>query len=146
MKTTIQHVYMLMNDVKKLAKLNVIKPVSEADGRLIQIYDRDYEFKVAKFEENHDSAISTLGVGVQPNWTDAQCKKVFPRVDICTMEGDYIDLICVYSEDKWIRYKAKTTNFLNLFVNRTIDKMISEFSAANILNASLLTLKHIGIY
>ena len=145
MKTTIQRVYMLMNDVKKLAKLNVIKPVSEANGNLIQIYDRDYELRIAKFEEDHDSAISTLGVGVQPNWTDAQCKQVFPRVDICTMEGDYIDFICMYAKDKWIRYKAPTASFLNLFVNRTIDKMISEFSAANILNASLLTLQHIGI-
>ena len=145
MKATIQHVNMLMNDIKKLAKVNIIKPVSEMNGKVIVIHDHDYEFKIAEFEEKHDSAISTIGVGVMPDWNDAQCKQVFPRVDICTMKGDYIDLICVRSENCWARYKVSTNKLCNLFVNGTLNKTISEMSSANIMNAAIMCLRHIGI-
>ena len=79
METTKKMIRDVMEDVKKLADLNVVKKVSEMNGRKGQIYDLAYEIEVNEFERKHDSAIATMGVGVKSDWTDDQCKKVFPR-------------------------------------------------------------------
>ena len=135
-----------MKGVKKLADLKIIEKVSEMNGNLIQIHNHDYEMRVADFEKDHDSAISSLGVGIKPNWTNDQCNKVFPRVDVSTMIGDYIDITCLYAKNKWYRYRVETRKFLNLYVNNFIDKILDEITAANLLNMAVSSLKQIGAF
>ena len=146
MKTTKKMIYGVMNDVKKLADLKVVKKVSEMNGRKGQIYDLAYEIEVNEFERKHDSAIATMGVGVKPEWGNEQCEKVFPRIDVCTMTGKYIDIICVRAADQFVRYKIDTTAFLSLFANNLIESMISEISAANLANAALTVLNQVGAF
>lgn len=146
METTKKMIRDVMEDVKKLADLKVIKKVSEMNGRKGQIYDFAYEIEVNEFERKHDSAIATMGVGVKPDWTNEQCEKVFPRVDVCTMTGKYIDIICVRAADQFARYKVDTTAFLSLFANNLIDGMIREISAANLANAALSVLNQVGAF
>lgn len=146
METTKKMIRDVMEDVKKLADLKVIQKVSEMNGRKGQIYDLAYEIEVNEFERKHDSAIATMGVGVKPDWADEQCRKVFPRVDVCTMTGKYIDIICVRAADQFARYKIDTTAFLSLFANHLIDGMIREFSAANLANAALTVLNQVGAF
>ena len=146
METTKKMIYGVIDDVKKLADLKVVKKVSEMNGRKGQIYDLAYEIEVTEFERKHDSAIATMGVGVKPDWTDDQCRKVFPRVDVCTMKGKYIDIICVRAADQYARYKIDTKAFLSLFANNLIESMISEFSAANLANAALTVLTQVGAF
>lgn len=146
METTKKMIRDVMEDVKKLADLKVIKKVSEMNGRKGQIYDLAYEIEVAEFERKHDSAIATMGVGVKSDWTDDQCRKVFPRVDVCTMTGKYIDIICVRAADQFARYKVDTSAFLSLFANNLIDGMIRELSAANLANAALTVLAQVGAF
>ena len=146
METTKKMIRDVMEDVKKLADLNVIKKVSEMNGKKGQIYDLAYEIEVNEFESKHDSAISTMGVGIKPDWTDEQCRKVFPRVDVCTMTGKYIDIICVRAADQFVRYKIDTKAFLSLFANNLIESVISEISAANLANAALTVLSLVGSF
>ena len=146
METTKKMIYGVMEDVKKLADLKVVKKVSEMNGRKGQIYDLAYEIEVNEFERKHDSAIATMGVGVKPEWGSEQCEKVFPRVDVCTMTGKYIDIICVRAADQFVRYKIDTTAFLSLFANNLIESMISEISAANLANAALTVLNQVGAF
>ena len=146
METTKKMIYGVMEDVKKLADLKVVKKVSEMNGRKGQIYDLAYEIEVNEFEKKHDSAIATMGVGVKPDWTNEQCRKVFPRIDVCTMTGKYIDIICVRAADQFARYKIDTTAFLSLFANNLIESMISEISAANLANAALTVLNQVGAF
>lgn len=146
METTKKMIRDVMEDVKKLADLKVIKKVSEVNGRKSQIYDLAYEIEVNEFERKHDSAIATMGVGVKPDWTHEQCLKVFPRIDVCTMTGKYIDIICVRAADQFARYKVDTTAFLSLFANNLIDGMIREISAANLANAALSVLNQVGAF
>ena len=146
METTKKMICGVIEDVKKLADLKVVKKVSEMNGRKGQIYDLAYEIEVNEFERKHDSAIATMGVGVKPDWTDEQCRKVFPRVDVCTMTGKYIDIICVRAADQFVRYKVDTNAFLSLFANNLIESMISEFSAANLANAALTVLTQVGAF
>lgn len=146
METTKKMIRDVMEDVKKLADLKVIQKVSEMNGRKGQIYDFAYEMEVNEFERKHDSAIATMGVGVKPDWTDEQCRKVFPRVDVCTMTGKYIDIICVRAADQFARYKVDTKAFLSLFANNLIDGMIREISAANLANAALTVLNQVGAF
>lgn len=146
MKTTIQLVNMLIADVKRLAKAGIISKVSAAEGRIVHIWDQDYEFKIAAFEKDHDSAISTIGVGVMPNWNDAQCKQVFPRLDICSMNGEYIDIICVRTPTEWIRYKVLANTLFESLLNGQLTSVISEISAANIVNAAMMCGKHLGCW
>lgn len=146
METTKKMIRDVMNDVKKLADLKVIKKVSEMNGRKGQIYDLAYEIEVNEFERKHDSAIATMGVGVKPEWGSEQCEKVFPRIDVCTMTGKYIDIICVRAADQFVRYKIDTTAFLSLFANNLIESMISEISAANLANAALTVLNQVGAF
>lgn len=135
-----------MKGVKKLADLNVIEKVSEMNGRVIKIHNHDYEMRVADFEKDHDSAITTLGVGVKPNWNNDQCNKVFPRVDVSTMTGDYVDITCFYAKNNWYRYRVETNKFLNLYANRFIDNLIDETTAANLLNMAVSSLRFIGAF
>ena len=144
MQATNKLIYDFMKGVKKLADLNVVERVSEQNGNLLQVYNRDYEMKIIKFEEKNDSAISSLGVGIKPNWTNDQCNKVFPRVDVATMTGDYVDIICLYSKDKWYRYRVETTKLLKLYANNFIDNLIDEITAANLLNMAVTSLRFIG--
>ena len=117
MQATNKLIYDFMKGVKKLADLNVVEKVSEMNGKIIKIHNHDYEMRVADFEKDHDSAISSLGVGIKPNWTNDQCNKVFPRVDVSTMTGDYIDIICLYAKDKLYRYRVETNKLLKLYAN-----------------------------
>lgn len=135
-----------MKGVKKLADLNVIEKVSEMNGRVIKIHNHDYEMRVADFEKDQDSAITTLGVGVKPNWNNDQCNKVFPRVDVSTMTGDYVDITCFYAKNNWYRYRIETTKFLNLYANNFIDNLIDETTAANLLNMAVSSLRFIGAF
>ena len=144
MQATNKLIYDFMKGVKKLADLNVVEKVSEMNGNLIQIHNHNYEMRVADFEKDHDSAISSLGVGIKPNWTNDQCNKVFPRVDVSTMTGDYIDIICLYAKDKWYRYRVETNKLLKLYANNFIDKLIDEITAANLLNMAVTSLRFIG--
>lgn len=146
METTKKMIRDVMEDVKKLADLKVIKKVSEVNGRKCQIYDLAYEIEVTEFERNCNSAIATMGVGVNSDWTEDQCRKVFPRIDVCTMTGKYIDIICMRAADQFARYKVDTTAFLSLFANNLINGMIREFSAANLANATLAVLNQIGAF
>ena len=146
METTKKMIYGVMEDVKKLADLKVVKKVSEMNGRKGQIYDLAYEIEVNEFERKHNSAISTMGVGVKPDWTDEQCRKVFPRIDVCTMTGKYIDIICARAADQFVRYKIDTNAFLSLFANNLIESMISEISAANLANAAFTVLTQVGAF
>ena len=146
METTKKMIYRAIADVKKLADSKVVKKVSEMNGRKGQIYDLAYEIEVNEFERKHDSAIATMGVGVKPEWNDEQCRKVFPRVDVCTMTGKYIDIICARAADQFVRYKVDTNAFLSLFANNLIESMISEISAANLANAALTVLTQVGAF
>ena len=146
METTKKMIYGVMEDVKKLADLKVVKKVSEMNGRKGQIYDLAYEIEVNEFERKHNSAIATMGVGVKPEWGSEQCEKIFPRIDVCTMTGKYIDIICVRAADQFVRYKIDTTAFLSLFANGLIESMISEISAANLANAALTVLNQVGAF
>ena len=146
MKITNKLIYDFMKGVKKLADLKVIEKVSEQSGNLIQIHNHNYEMRVADFEAKNDSAITTLGVGVKPDWTNDQCNKVFPRVDVSTMVGDYIDIICLYTKDKWYRYRVETNKFLNLYANKFIDNLTDEITAANLLNMAVSSLRFIGAF
>lgn len=146
MKATNKLIYDFMKGVEKLADLKVVEKVSEMTGNLIQIHNHDYEMRVADFEKNHDSAISSLGVGIKPNWNNDQCNKVFPRVDVSTMTGDYIDIICLYAKNKWYRYRVETNELLSLYANRLIDKVLDEITAANLLNMALSSLRFIGAF
>ena len=135
-----------MKGVKKLADLNVVEKVSEMNGKISMIHNHDYEMRVAKFEKDHDSAISSLGVGIKPNWNNDQCNRVFPRVDVSTMTGDYVDIICHYAYNKWYRYRIETNKFLNLYANNFIDNLIDTTTAANLLNMAVSSLKFIGAF
>ena len=146
MQATNKLIYDFMKGVKKLADLNVIEKVSEASGNLIQIHNHNYEMRIADFEKDHDSAITSLGVGIKPNWTDDQCRKVFPRVDVSTMTGDYVDIICLYARNKWQRYRIETTKFLKLYANNFIDNLIDKTTAANLLNMAVSSLRFIGAF
>lgn len=146
METTKKMIRDVMEDVKKLADLKVIHKVSEMNGKKGQIYDLAYEIEVNEFERNHNSVISSMGVGIKPDWTDEQCRKVFPRVDVCTMTGKYIDIICARSADQFARYKVDTNAFLSLFANNLICGMIREISAANLANAALAVLNQVGAF
>ena len=146
MQTTNKLIYDFMKGVKKLADLNIVEKVSEMNGNLIQIHNHDYEMRVTDFEKDHDSAISSIGVGIKPNWTNDQCNKVFPRVDVSTMTGDYIDIICNYAFNKWYRYRVETRKFLNLYANNFIDKILDEITAANLLNMAVSSLRFIGAF
>ena len=144
MQATNKLIYDFMKGVKKLADLNVVEKVSEMNGRIIKIHNHDYEMRVADFEKDHDSAITSLGVGIKPNWNNDQCNKVFPRVDVSTMTGDYIDITCFYAIDKWYKYRIETTKFLNLYANKFIDNLIDTITAANLLNMAVSSLRFIG--
>ena len=144
MQATNKLIYDFMKGVKKLADLNVVEKVSEMSGRIIKIHNHDYEMRVAKFEEKNDSAITSLGVGIKSNWNNDQCNKVFPRVDVSTMTGDYIDITCFYAMDKWYKYRIETTKFLNLYANNFIDNLIDTITAANLLNMAVSSLRFIG--
>ena len=144
MQATNKLIYDFMKGVKKLADLNVVEKVSEMSGKVIKIYNHDYEMRVADFEKDHDSAITSLGVGIKPNWNNDQCDKVFPRVDVSTMIGDYIDITCFYAINKWQRYRIETTKFLKLYANNFIDNLIDEITAANLLNMAVNSLRFIG--
>lgn len=144
MQATNKLIYDFMKGVKKLADLNVVEKVSEMNGRIINIHNHDYEMRVADFEKDHDSAITSLGVGIKPNWNNDQCNKVFPRVDVSTMTGDYIDITCFYAINKWYKYRVETTKFLNLYANNFIDNLIDEITAANLLNMAISSLRFIG--
>ena len=146
MQATNKLIYDFMKGVKKLADLKIVEKVSEMNGNLIQIHNHDYEMRVTDFEKDHDSAISSLGVGIKPNWTNEQCNKVFPRVDVSTMTGDYIDIICVYAKDKWYRYRVETDKLLRLYANRFIDNLVDEITAANLLNMAVSSLRFIGAF
>ena len=146
MQTTNKLIYDFMKGVKKLADLNVVEKVSEMNGKIIQIHNHDYETRVAKFEKDHDSAITSLGVGIKPNWNNDQCGKVFPRVDVSTMTGDYVDIICLYAYNKWYRYRIETNKFLNLYANNFIDNLIDEITAANLLNMAVSSLRLVGAF
>ena len=146
MQATNKLIYDFMKGVKKLADLNVVEKVSEMSGRIIKIHNHDYEMRVAKFEEDHDSAITSLGVGIKSNWTNDQCNKVFPRVDVSTMTGDYIDIICHYAHNNWYRYRIETNKFLNLYTNNFIDNLVDETTAANLLNMAVSSLRFIGAF
>ena len=146
MQATNKLIYDFMKGIKKLADRKVIEKVSEQKGRLLQIYNLDYETRVADFEKDHDSAITSLGVGIKPNWTDDQCRKVFPRVDVSTMTGDYVDIICLYAYNKWYRYRIETNKFLKLYANNFIDNLIDETTAANLLNMAVSSLRFIGAF
>ena len=146
MQATNKLIYDFMKGVKKLADLNVVEKVSEMSGKLIKIHNHDYEMRVADFEKDHDSAITSLGVGIKPNWTDDQCRKVFPRVDVSTMTGDYVDIICLYAYNKWYRYRIETNKFLKLYANNFIDNLIDETTAANLLNMAVSSLRFIGAF
>ena len=144
MQITNKLIYDFMKGVKKLSDLNIIEKVSEARGNLIQIYNHNYEMRIADFEKDHDSAITSLGVGIKSNWNNDQCNKVFPRVDVSTMTGDYVDITCFYAIDKWYKYRIETTKFLNLYANNFIDNLIDTFTAANLLNMAVSSLRFIG--
>ena len=144
MQATNKLIYDFMKGVKKLADLNVVEKVSEMNGRIIKIHNHDYEMRVADFEKDHASAITSLGVGIKPNWNNDQCNKVFPRVDVSTMTGDYIDITCFYAIDKWYKYRIETTKFLNLYANKFIDNLIDTITAANLLNMAVSSLRFIG--
>ena len=144
MQATNKLIYDFMKGVKKLADLNVVEKVSEMNGRIIKIHNHDYEMRVAKFEEKNDSAITSLGVGIKSNWNNDQCNKVFPRVDVSTMTGDYVDITCFYAIDKWYKYRIETTKFLNLYANNFIDNLIDTTTAANLLNMAVSSLRFIG--
>ena len=144
MQATNKLIYDFTKGIKKLADRKVIEKVSEQKGRLLQIYNLDYEARVADFEKDHDSAITSLGVGIKPDWTNDQCNKVFPRVDVSTMTGDYIDIICAYSKNDWKRYRVETNKFLNLYASGSIDKLIDKITAANLLNMAFNSLSFIG--
>ena len=144
MQATNKLIYDFMKGVKKLADLKIVEKVSEMNGNLIQIHNHDYEMRVTDFEKDHDSAISSLGVGIKPNWNNDQCNKVFPRVDVSTMTGDYIDIICNYAYNKWYRYRIETNKFLSLYANRFIDNLLDEITAANLLNMAVNSLRFIG--
>lgn len=146
MQATNKLIYDFMKGVKKLADLKIVEKVSEMNGKIIQIHNHDYEMRVADFEKDHDSAISSLGVGIKPNWNNDQCNKVFPRVDVSTMIGDYIDITCLYSKNNWYRYRVETRKFLNLYVNKLIDKILDEITAANLLNMAVSSLRQIGAF
>lgn len=146
MQATNKLIYDFMKGVKKLADLNVVEKVSEMSGRIIKIHNHDYEMRVADFEKDHDSAITSLGVGIKPNWNNDQCNKVFPRVDVSTMTGDYVDIICFYAINKWQRYRIETTKFLNLYANNFIDNLIDTTTAANLLNMAVNSLRFIGAF
>lgn len=146
MQATNKLIYDFMKGVKKLADLNVVEKVSEMSGKIIKIHNHDYEMRVADFEKDHDSAITSLGVGIKPNWTDDQCRKVFPRVDVSTMTGDYVDIICLYARNKWQRYRIETNKFLKLYANNFIDNLIDETTAANLLNMAVSSLRFIGAF
>ena len=146
MQTTNKLIYDFMKDVKKLADLNVVEKVSEMSGRIIKIHNHDYEMRVAKFEEKNDSAITSLGVGIKSNWNNDQCNKVFPRVDVSTMTGDYVDITCFYAINKWYKYRIETNKFLNLYANNFIDNLIDITTAANLLNMAVSSLRFIGAF
>ena len=146
MQATNKLIYDFMKGVKKLADLNVVEKVSEQNGNLIKCYNQDYEVRVLKFEKDHDSAITSLGVGIKPNWNNDQCNKVFPRVDVSTMTGDYVDIICLYTKNKWQRYRIETNKFLNLYANKFIDNLTDEITAANLLNMAVSSLRFIGAF
>ena len=146
MQATNKLIYDFMKGVKKLADLKIVEKVSEMNGKIIQIHNHDYEMRVADFEKDHDSAIASLGVGIKPNWNNDQCNKVFPRVDVSTMTGDYIDITCLYSKNNWYRYRVETRKFLNLYVNKLIDKILDEITAANLLNMAVSSLRQIGAF
>ena len=144
MQTTNKLIYDFMKDVKKLADLNIVEKVSEMNGRIIQIHNHDYEMRVNDFEKDHDSAITSLGVGIKSNWPNDQCNKVFPRVDVSTMTGDYVDIICLYANNNWYRYRIETNKFLKLYANNFIDNLINITTAANLLNMAVSSLRFIG--
>ena len=144
MQATNKLIYDFMKGVKKLADLNVVEKVSEMSGRIIKIHNHDYEMRVAKFEKDHDSAITSLGVGIKPNWNNDQCNRVFPRVDVSTMTGDYVDIICLCAKDNWQRYRIETNKFLSLYATGFIDKLIDKITAANLLNMAFSSLSFIG--
>ena len=144
MQATNKLIYDFMKGVKKLADLNVVEKVSEMSGNVIKIHNHDYEMRVADFEKDHDSAITSLGVGIKPNWNNDQCEKVFPRVDVSTMTGDYVDIICLYARNKWQRYRIETTKFLKLYANNFIDNLIDKITAANLLNMAVNSLRFAG--
>ena len=146
MQATNKLIYDFMKGVKKLADLNVVEKVSEMNGKIITIHNHDYEMRVADFEKDHDSAISSLGVGIKPNWNNDQCSKVFPRVDVSTMTGDYVDIICLYAYNKWYRYRIETNKFLSLYANNFIDNLIDEITAANLLNMAVSSLRFSGAF
>ena len=146
MQATNKIIYDFMKGVKKLADLNVVEKVSEMNGKIITIHNHDYEMRVADFEKDHDSAISSLGVGIKPNWNNDQCSKVFPRVDVSTMTGDYVDIICLYAYNKWYRYRIETNKFLSLYANNFIDNLIDEITAANLLNMAVSSLRFSGAF
>ena len=144
MKATNKLIYDFMKGVKKLSDLNIVEKVSEARGNLIQIYNHNYEMRVADFEKDHDSAITSLGVGIKPDWTNDQCNKVFPRVDVSTMTGDYVDIICLCAKDNWQRYRVETNKFLSLYATGFIDRLLDKITAANLLNMAINSLGFIG--
>ena len=144
MQATNKLIYDFMKGVKKLADLNVVEKVSEMNGRIIKIHNHDYEMRVADFEKDHNSAITSLGVGIKPDWTNDQCNKVFPRVDVSTMTGDYIDIICLCAKDNWQRYRVETNKFLSLYATGFIDNLIDKITAANLLNMAFSSLSFIG--
>ena len=146
MQATNKLIYDFMKGVKKLSDLNVVEKVSEQNGNLLKSYNQDYETRVINFEKNNDSAITSLGVGIKPNWNNDQCNKVFPRVDVSTMTGDYVDIICHYAYNKWYRYRIETNKFLNLYANNFIDNLIDETTAANLLNMAVSSLRFIGAF
>ena len=146
MQATNKLIYDFMKDIKKLSDLNIVEKVSEQNGNLLKSYNHDYEARVVKFEEKNDSAITSLGVGIKPNWNNDQCNRVFPRVDVSTMTGDYVDIICHYAYNKWYRYRVETNKFLNLYANNFIDNLIDTTTAANLLNMAISSLKFIGAF
>ena len=146
MQTTNKLIYDFMKGVKKLSDLNIFEKVSEQNGNLLKSYNQDYEIRVINFEKNNDSAISSIGVGIKPNWNNDQCNRVFPRVDVSTMTGDYIDIICHYAKNKWYRYRVKTNKLLNLYANNFIDNLIDITTAANLLNMAVNSLRFIGAF
>ena len=146
MQATNKLIYDFMKGVKKLADLNVVEKVSEMNGRIIKIHNHDYEMRVADFEKDHDSAITSLGVGIKSNWNNDQCNKVFPRVDVSTMTGDYVDIICLYAYNNWYKYRIETNKFLNLYANNFIDNLIDTTTAANLLNMAVSSLRFIGAF
>ena len=121
----------ILERIDQMIKRNQLDKVSyvKANGKIgtAHLYDRNWEQKVIQWEQDHDSAITTIATGINCTSRTKECELVFPRIDLCTINGRTIDVIKSYSPAHFERYKIEITKLYNILKTQAKHDEASQF-------------------